>query len=624
MLFDPLGTNLLSTHWTVVLIVGLLFFSLQFALSLRISSSLRRQERLLLRLCRDHSEGGDGRPATDALPEAFTWLRWVLTIFPVGAATPPGSYTRDSVIQELDTRLASDSRYLLLQRMGVMAPLVGVILTVAGFWYLRVEDSGDMRLQDILFAVTPLVSGVGAGAVLALINQALLQWTGQRIESLRMAARTWFDLAIWSSVGLDSQAATVNAVGAVERMAAAISQAADRHTESASRMTTSTSAIHDSAREFCGVVRDFGGQIQGVPQTLGDLTSAIKASSTALESLVQVGSRAVAGLDVSVAAFRTTVDNEFAEVARQQQLSAQHLADAVRHVGTTTEFLMRSAHDLKETIDSSNASFRSLKQALETNLLPGQQQFQAMVGQLSNRLEAFTVHLESLVGQVSTTAGEFHTGFACFAPAVSAFRSAVEHEFAPAATRHNKQVAVVSEAVEKLQESASRLSHSTAAVQSVSQQHGESTDTAARTQHTLAGAVESLAAVAAQLQTMVERHLAPSNRVFQGAAASFAKSAMQFSSLTNGELEQLTSRLTELNDTLSRLEETFASIQRFSRVSGDIDRLAESLLRVADVTDAIASLPDGVRRILGQTIADAESHTKTRDRIMNWFSRSPR
>ena len=292
MLSNPLATvGLFSTHWTVVLIVGLLFFSLQVALTLRISLSLRRQERLLRRLYRELSQGGDGRQPVDTLPEGFAWLKWVITIFPAGTATPPGSYTRDSVLQELDTRLASDASYLLLQRMGVMAPLLGVILTVAGFWYLQVEESGDMQLRDILFAVTPLVSGVGAGAVLALINQGLLQWTSQRIESLRMVARTWFDVAIWNSVGLDSQAATVNAVGAVERMAVAISQAADHHTESANRLTASTSTINDSAREFCGVVREFGGQIQGVPQTLGDLTSTMQASATALESLIHVGSR---------------------------------------------------------------------------------------------------------------------------------------------------------------------------------------------------------------------------------------------------------------------------------------------------------------------------------------------
>ncbi|HVU89556.1 MAG TPA: hypothetical protein VFE62_17105 [Gemmataceae bacterium] len=625
MLSNPLDAGgLFSSHWTIVLMVGLLFFLLQLTLSIRIVSSLRRQEHLLLRLCREHGNGNHGRVAAREVPEALSWLKWVLTIFPAGTATPPGNYTRDSVIQELDTRLASDPRYLLLQRMGVMAPLLGVILTVAGFWFLKVDESGEMRLQDILFAVTPLVSGVGTGAVLALINQGLLQWTSQRIESLRMAARTWFDVVIWNSIGLDSQAATVNAVGAVERMAAVIAKAADSHAVSAGRMTASVSAIDDASRQFSDVIRDLSRRIEGFPETLGDLTNAVKVSSTALESLVHVGSRSVAGLDVSVAAFRTTVDNEFANVARQQLSSAQRLAEAAQHIGTMTGFLVQSAREMKETIDANKASFTSVNETIENKLLPGHEQFQTLVDELSNRLKVFTGHLDSLVGQASTAAGEFHSGFDRFAPAVAAFRCAVEQEFAPAVARQKSHVAIVSDTVEKLNESASNLCHSTAAVQSATHQHGDSANAAARTQRILVGAVENLAAVAAQLQTMAEGHLAPSNRMFQGAAASLAKSASQFSTVTDAELTQLTSRLTELNDTLTRLEETFASLQRFSRVSGDIDRLTESLVRVADVTDAIASLPEGIRKLVGEAVANGGDHTRTRDRIKNWFARLPR
>jgi hypothetical protein len=84
--------------------------------------------------------------------------------------------------------------------MGVMAPLLGVVLTVAGFYWLHVGDDVQ-SLQTILLAVAPLVSGVGTGAVLALINQALLHIAGRRVESLRMSARTWFDTVIWSRFG---------------------------------------------------------------------------------------------------------------------------------------------------------------------------------------------------------------------------------------------------------------------------------------------------------------------------------------------------------------------------------------------------------------------------------------
>jgi hypothetical protein len=121
------------------------------------------------------------------------------------------------VLGELDTRIASNGDYLLLQRMGVMAPLLGVVLTVVGFYWLKVAD-GDESLQSILAAVAPLVSGVGTGAVLALINQALLHMAGRRVESLRMTARTWFDTVIWSRASFDTQGSAGKAVQAMERL----------------------------------------------------------------------------------------------------------------------------------------------------------------------------------------------------------------------------------------------------------------------------------------------------------------------------------------------------------------------------------------------------------------------
>jgi ABC-type transporter Mla subunit MlaD len=475
-----------------------------------------------------------------------------------------------------------------------------------------------MQLQDILFAVTPLVSGVGAGAVLALVNQGLLHWTSQRTESLRMVARTWFDEVIWNSVGLDSQAATIKAVAAVERMAVAVSDAAEQQAVCVHQLQASTAAIHDSAQGFCGAAQALSGQIHGVPQTLGSLKDAIQASSTALENLVQMGSRAVANLDVSVAAFRSTVDHEFAGAARQQHVSSQGLADIVRQVGTAMDFLKLSSQDLKETVDSSKASFRSLTDSLEQTLVPGQQQLQTVVGRLSASLEDVMGQLALLAGQATTVTGELHTVFDQFTPAVAVFRTAVEHQFEPAAARHHEQVAAVAETVEQLKQSASHLSHTTSAVHVAAHQQKELADTVGRTQHVLVGAVESLASVASQLQTTADSQMGPSQRALHDSVTSFAKSAAQLSSFLDRGLGQAMTRLTEIHNRLSRLEGTFASLERFSRARGDIDRLTESLTRVADVTDAIANSPEGIRRLLQET-AEKTNHSTAGDRIKGWF-----
>jgi hypothetical protein len=191
--------EVLSSEWAPVIGVGLVFFLVQIVLCASFCFRLRRQERAIKRLSRDFKQGGDGRNGIRSLGRKHAWLQWVDANFAANSISPT-NFTREDALHELDTQIASNGNYLLLQRMGVMAPLLGVVLTVAGFYWLRVGDD-EQSLQTILLAVTPLISGVGTGAVLAIINQALLHIASRRVESLRMAARSWFDQVIWSRFG---------------------------------------------------------------------------------------------------------------------------------------------------------------------------------------------------------------------------------------------------------------------------------------------------------------------------------------------------------------------------------------------------------------------------------------
>jgi hypothetical protein len=191
--------DFLKSEWTPVIGVGLAFFLVQIGLCFSFCFRIRRQERAIKRLIRDFKQGGDGRSSVRALGRKHTWLQWVVFNFCPGPAAP-NNFTREDALQELDTHISSNGNYLLLQRMGIMAPLLGVVLTVAGFYWLNVGGE-DQSLQTILLAIAPLVSGVGTGAVLALINQALLHIAGRRVESFRMTARAWFDTVIWNRFG---------------------------------------------------------------------------------------------------------------------------------------------------------------------------------------------------------------------------------------------------------------------------------------------------------------------------------------------------------------------------------------------------------------------------------------
>jgi hypothetical protein len=206
--------DFLSSEWAPVIAIGLLFLLVQTVLCISFCFRTRGQERAIKRLSRDFNQGGDGRNGVQSLGRKHAWLQWVVFNFPANV-TSPSNFTREDALQELDTQIASNGNYLLLQRMSVMAPLLGVVLTVAGFYWLHVGDE-DQSLQTILLAVTPLVSGVGTGAVLALINQVLLHIAGRRVESLRMTARDWFDTVIWSRLGSSSLPTNLTAAQVME------------------------------------------------------------------------------------------------------------------------------------------------------------------------------------------------------------------------------------------------------------------------------------------------------------------------------------------------------------------------------------------------------------------------
>jgi hypothetical protein len=432
-----LSTDFISGHWAVVIGIGLAFFLVQVVLSLRLYLRARQQHRILTELCHDFEQGGDGRGDLRWLPESFSWLNWVLSIFPAGTLTPQGNYTRDDVIQELDTRIASNSDYLLLQRLGIMAPLLGVILTVVGFYWLEVDEAGEQSLQSILLAVTPLVSGVGTGAALALINQALLHAAGRRIERMRISARTWFDTVIWSNLDVDTQAATGKAVAALDRFARLVSDSAERYTASTSQIEESTASMRGAASRFDESVNTFGSRIAGMPSVLADLHHGIAASAEALTELIPVGTRAVANLDVSVAAFRTTIDREFSDAAKLQHSSSEALSASIQQLDASTELLKSGAEELKLAAVS-NKSSDGMDESFRPLVVPGNPQFSDVVQTLWGQLAILTNAVSSLSGNVEATTPmqrSMHEAVTRFAESAGKMSDLLDRRIGPLATQ---------------------------------------------------------------------------------------------------------------------------------------------------------------------------------------------
>ncbi len=483
-------TDFVGSHWLIVLVAGLLFLAAQLWLCFSFIGWLRKYEQTLTALSDDLEAGGDGRKDIADAASRYSWLKWVNSNFPTGTTTP-GNYAREDVLHELDTRIASRSDYLLLQRLGVMAPLLGVILTVLGFPFIELPETEDPSLDQMLDVVTPLVAGVGTGAVLALINQFLLHIAGGRAEAVRMIGRTWFDSAIWYSVGLDTQAATVKAIAAIERMAVSVSESADRQSENAERLVESTTAMKEAATEFQQVVTAFGSDIKGLPETLRDVRDATAASAKTLDALIPVGQRAVAGLDVSVSAFRTSIEQDFIKSAAKHRESLDSLSTAnLTALGDTSTRIQ----DAAKSVSDGSVLFRKV--------LEEQSQFSELMQPVHDSLNESIQRLSKSGDQLAATVANEVT------PSQQAFREA-----AGSSTESAKQLSSFIDAgvdpatkrLADLHKTLAGLEQTAKAMQAFGQAGGD-VDRITRSLADAADAADAIAALPERIREVLEQH----------------------------------------------------------------------------------------------------------------------
>jgi ABC-type transporter Mla subunit MlaD len=552
----------LQGHWAIVIGVALAFLLVQLLLCIRVYLRLREQDAVLADLCCDFEEGGDGCRLERQVPDHFTWIDWVFSIFPPSEPVSPGNMTRDDVLRELDVRIAGDSSYLLLQRMGVMAPLLGVVLTVISFYWLKIDEAQSQSLSSILLALTPLVSGVGAGAVLALINQVLLHAVGRRIELLRLSAREWFDAVIWAQLPMDSQAVEANAVATVERFSRSMSEAADRYTAGAQRIDDCTGSMTAAARHFHEVVQSFGTDIKGIPAALCDVRDATAESASALRDLVPVNARAVAGLDVSVSAFRSTVDREFSAAATRHEQSSQTLAEAIERISAAAEGLKSGSNELNQTAVANTAFFERMQEILGPYLVEPHGELHQAAKNLTAQTNDIHAAAASLTQTVNAISDEFSSITGVLAPAILSLRDAIENNFEPAVIKQRKQIASVGRSVRRLRTAAEDVADGTTTLNAMLNECSSFLEQARSTREAIAGVSGSLTNAVRQLQSVVSGTVAPVPPAMHEAVASISESAARLVEFVEQGLEPTVEQVAILERKLSEFETSVKSIPR--------------------------------------------------------------
>lgn len=189
---------------------------------------------------------------------------------------------RSELLDVLHSRLHETSPYLLLSRLGTMAPLVGVIVTAIGFINLSdLSFAGSPATQAAdapgpLAPIRPLFYGVLLGSLLALLNQLLMQLAAGRAaaaiheaDTRRMRTRS---VSLPSHIAQDFSARAAEAAGSVERV---VQQLADV----VQVMMSQVSALGDACRDGAAAVgetfdlsrRELGTTCQALASSAGQV-----------------------------------------------------------------------------------------------------------------------------------------------------------------------------------------------------------------------------------------------------------------------------------------------------------------------------------------------------------------
>jgi methyl-accepting chemotaxis protein len=617
MLFAQIGP-LFTEHWHIVALIAALFFVTQIFLCVKFIRRTTKQCRMLDFLQSDLDKGGNGRIASETTVVPFAWAEWVIKIFP-GGDEIPGNYARDDVLQELDARISSSSDYLLLQRLGVAAPLLGVILTVLGFFWMEIPENAE-SLDSILFAVVPLVLGVGAGAALAFINQILLHFAGSRAEALRMAARNWFDTAVWSSVGLDSQAATIKAIHAIEKMADSISNSVAQQTKSTEQLVETTTSFQEAGAVLHDAVASFGKEMKDIPGSLSQLHDTTSVMAEALTKLIPVGERAVAGLDVSVSAFRTAVENDFVEAASLHRQVVEQVKESVERLGESSEHLRGGSEDLSGIVKAQHESFEAMNETIQSRVLPAHETLHTTIEGLSKQMSEFCVLMKALSQNVNNVAVEFDGVAGKLEPSVSAFSAAVNGQFTAAASQHEAMSKTLSESVQKIHDSVGQLTTGARLLGTVVSEHAELSKRIGPAHDIMQKAVENMGSAGEALQNTMN-DVGPTQTNLREASDSFSNSAIQLATFVET-LGPAATQLGRLDETLLRMKGTVDAMQDFSKLDVDVEQLAGMLAQAAMVAEAISDLPNQIRDILEDLVA-THSDGQTKAPLIGWLRGRP-
>ena len=349
--------------------------------------------------------------------------------------------------------------YRFLERMTVVAPLLGLLVTCWGLF------GGRVNLDDIQNSMRPLVLGVGGGAAIALANQCFLFVVQSRASAVQHASRAILRQQL--GVERNSQEPTAGPGFLTAPFLEALRVATERNDELVHVLQHLNERFIEQADSHRAAVAALLNTVGVLPAHLSALAKSIDGAETVFASSASTFTEVAATLQKDVCGFSDIISSQLTPLVSGQ---AAHL-DALKKISTASR---EAIEGLGETVGLLKAAAlrheditKAYRESVEEVVIPSQKQVRDAASKIGNAARALTIPLEGLITGISDLGARVESGSQSFEQlrrGAELFSEVVDQALAPALQHHlayagdlQKSAAQVLAAAEEIRSGASGL-----------------------------------------------------------------------------------------------------------------------------------------------------------------------
>ena len=302
-----------------------------------------------LSLSESHASGGEGEPVLVDGNNSCSGFDWNHISMLYGRL--PSLEQPSALLEEFQFYLRSIFSYQLLERIFIVAPLIGVLITCVGFTRNGIDP------DDLQESMLPLLLGVGGGASLALVNQILLFFISWRLERFNRKSNSRLRAVCYQDEGERLREISLANLGKVIE---ALEQSATYHEKIVTYIKDNIEqVIVPNNIKVTNAVTDISDATSLLLPAIKEVVSA----AHGLNARMGVGLTDFDNLSGSIALLRDILDQQLGKLISKQSSAVERLTESAKNLEGSTKELDGSARGFDTVISTLNTGLQKVDES---------------------------------------------------------------------------------------------------------------------------------------------------------------------------------------------------------------------------------------------------------------------